>query len=177
MSKEKTTELTMAEKKALGLPDPVNWRELNADVSRIILDGRKSQIQEILSERPYEAMTLATKLLEEYEDDHDVMVLCLKTALDVETKTDKRAITEDLYQKAVAVAKDRFFSPEILCLSVIAKGMLGQTLLEEDISKLSGAFILDPDLTTCLLKKAKPILNEKNQVTISKIIGGCNENS
>ena len=125
--------------------------------SKILTDKKSEQIEETLRDRPYEAVAMARKLLDEYEDDERVLALYIRTGLRAQALTGKRYLQDDWLATASKVGKERFFSPVFSVLGIAADAAMGIQMGKEHLSSLRRAHRMGPEVVRELVKDLLPL--------------------
>ena len=128
--------------------------------SQILFAEKQKQITEALQQKPYEAMTIATRFLETYPKDEKVIALCLRTALYAKSRTNTDVLSEDVYEKGRILAEDIFMSPEYSLLHLVSKGLMNKALEDEDRITMNRALKMGAEVTSKILTEAKVALGE-----------------
>jgi len=140
-------------------------------ISKILLDGTRSEIGKVIASKPYEAMTLATSLLDKYPDSEEALVLAARTALEAEARHGKHVISSELYERISKAREERFFSPEIVSLGIASKILMGGVLDDRDIVEAKRAFAMGPGITREIMDTAKKLMTAEEKTRIEKVAG------
>jgi len=142
-------------------------------MSNVILSHKDEQIKVIISERPYEAMTIAENLAFQYPEDERAVVLCLRTALRVKATTGEDVLAEDIYELGRKYATAIYMSPVLSSLHVVSKALLGKGLTEEDVVSLRKAMKMGPDISREIIEEAKLALGQDHALFSSLTLTGA----
>jgi tRNA nucleotidyltransferase (CCA-adding enzyme) len=154
-------------------PEFVNKTITASKCSRILIDSTINKINKVIKEKPVEAVSLAKDLMEDHNDDEDVVLLCLKTAIKAKEIDHTSLIGSDLVNIGRKMAKKNFLVPEIILNYVIALILSGQEIKDEDKEFLLRAKKMSPEKTRRSIKDIldisgnnkgilKKVLNEDN---------------
>jgi hypothetical protein len=160
-----------AQKRMVGnFPEYVKKTTTASKCSKILIDSTVDKINEVIKEKPIEAVSLAKKLLSEYDDDEDVVLLCLKTAIMATKLNSKPLIGSDLVNIGRKMSKKNFLVPEIILNYVIALLLTGQELREEDKKFLLRANKMSPKETRKMIKDILGIVGNNNRQILEQIL-------
>lgn len=138
--------------------------------SKILIDSTIDKINTSIKDRPTEAVSVAKKLMEEYEEDEDVVLLCLKTAIKAKKINHNSLIGSDLVDIGRKIAKENFLVPEIILNYVIALMLSGQVMKDEDKKFLLRAIKMNPEKTIKMIKDIWNILGNNNKNALIGIL-------
>jgi hypothetical protein len=138
---------------------------------KTLIDTRKEQISALIRIRPCEAVSVAKKLVGEYPDDDDALVLCLSTAAKAEMLGVTGSMSEELSGLAQKASERRFFNPDLLSLSVASKVLTGKALACDDMALLRRAYALDPRITNVTMRAVRDRLSGDERKAVEAIVG------
>ena len=125
--------------------------------SKVLTDKRDDQIEEALPGRPYEAVTLAKRLLDDYPEDEKVLATFFRTCLRAQALTGNRHLTDEWCDMAEKIAEARFFSPVFSVLGVAARVSRGGSLDDDSLASLKRAYRMGPEVVPVLVKDLIPL--------------------
>lgn len=140
-----------------------------AKCSKILLDSTVSQANNMLDDKPFESVSLISKLAIKNPDDDDVISASLKTAISATFKLKKNLISQQMLEFGKKIANKNFLDPEINCLFVVAKAMCGNLLSDADIRCLKRSIKMKPSGME-LIQKSLPYVSDENRNIIKSAI-------
>ena len=141
--------------------------------SKVLVRSVLDKINEVIKEKPVEAVSLAKDLMDKYDDDEDVVLLCLKTAIEAKKLSRKSLIGNDLVNIGKKIAEKNFLVPEIILNYVIALMLSGQEMKEDDKQFLLRAMKMNPEKTKKSIKDILAII--ENNHNKNMLIGILNK--
>jgi len=138
--------------------------------SKILIDSTIDKINKTIKDKPIEAVSLAKDLMGKYDDDDEVVLLCLKTAIKAKKTDSKSLIGSDLVNIGRKIAKKNFLVPEIILNYVIALILSGQEMREEDKKLLLRANKMDSKEARKMIKDIWGLVENNNKNILAKIL-------
>jgi tRNA nucleotidyltransferase/poly(A) polymerase len=154
-------------------PEFVNKTITASKCSRILIDSTINKINKVIKEKPVEAVSLAKDLMKDHNDDEDVVLLCLKTAIKAKEIDHASLIGSDLVNIGRKMAKKNFLVPEIILNYVIALILSGQEMKDEDKEFLLRAKKMNPEKTRKTIKDILDI-SGNNKGVLKKVLNEDN---
>jgi len=154
------------------MPDEKNGKNEKSGIApKTLIDERRKQISALIRCRPCEAVSVAKRLISEYPDDDDALVLCLSAVAKAEILGEKGSMSEELSSLAQKASERRFFSPDLISLSVVSKVLTGKALGCGDMAELRRAYVLDPRTTSETVGAIRGRLSSDERKAVEAIIG------
>ena len=144
-------------------PEFVKKTTTASQCSKILIDSTVDKINEVIKEKPIEAVSLAKDLMDKYDDD-EVVLLCLKTAIKAKKIDSKSLIGSDLVNMGRKIAKKNFLVPEIILNYIVALILSGQEMREEDKAFLLRANKMSPKETRKMIKDIMGLVGNNRSV-------------